>query len=97
MHEEAGLCEVLLEILALRKDVKNYYISIYNEEIKKIQDAIHLGVSNDEGLGRVIESVAMVTAMCRFIESHTGLKLPFTYAEFFQNRLRKSAETNGND
>ena len=96
MHEEAGLCEVLLEILALRKDVKNYYISIYNEEIKKIQDAIHLGVSNDEGLGRVIESVAMVTAMCRFIESHTGLKLPFTYAEFFKigcEKVLKQMET----
>lgn len=82
-HEETGLCEVLEEILRLRKDVKNHYIGIYTEEIKKIQDRIRVGVTNDEGLGRVIESVAMVTAMCRFVASKTELKLPFTYDEFF--------------
>jgi energy-coupling factor transporter ATP-binding protein EcfA2 len=95
-HEETGLCEVLEEILRLRKDIKLHYIGIYNEEIKKIQDTIRIGVTNDEGLGRVIESVAMVTAMCRFVESKTELKLPFTYDAFFAigcEKVLKQMET----
>ena len=96
MHEEAGLCEVLLEVLALRKLVKEHYILIYTEEIKKIQDSIRTEVSNDEGLGRVIESIAMVTAMCRFVEDKTELELPFTYKEFFKlgcDKVLKQMET----
>lgn len=95
-YEEWGLCDVLLQVLSLRKLIKEHFIGIYNEEIKKIQDTIRMGVSNDEGLGRVIESVSMVSAMCRFVESHTELKLPFTYKQFFGiacDKVHKQMET----
>ena len=82
-YEIAGLCNVLVEVLSLRSIVKEHYISMLTVEIKKINSAIRANITNSEGLDRVIESVGMVVAMCRLLEQQTGLKLPFTYDEFF--------------
>jgi DNA primase catalytic core len=82
-YEIAGLCNVLVEVLSLRSIVKANYITILTAEIKKINAAIRANITNSEGLDRVIESVAMVVTMCKLIEQETGLKLPFTYEQFF--------------
>ena len=82
-HERAGLCNVLVEVLALRPIIKEHYIKIFNGEIKRINVAIRTNVTNSEGLDRVINSVGMVSAMCKLIEEHTTLKLPFSYDDFF--------------
>ena len=83
-HENAGLCNVLTSILAIRKTVKNHYIELYQQEIISINKEIRVNVTNTEGLDRVIESMSMVSAICRLVEEKTELKLPFTYNEFFK-------------
>lgn len=82
-YEIAGLCNVLVEVLSLRNIVKTHYISMLNVEIKKIKNTVRANITNSEGLDRVIESVSMVVALCKMLETETGMKLPFTYDEFF--------------
>lgn len=82
-HENAGLCNVLIEVLAIRKVVKKYFIPLFDKEVKAIKNHVNISVSNTEGLARIINSVGMVSAMCKLIEEHTTLKLPFTYKDFF--------------
>lgn len=81
--ELKGLSSVLLEILAIRPQVKQHYLTLFSEEVKKIKKKVNINVSNTEGLTRIINSVAFITAICRLVEENTPLKLPFTYAEFF--------------
>lgn len=88
-HERAGLCNVLVQVLALRPVVKDNYMNYFNEEIKLINSTIRTNVSNNEGLDRIINSVGLVSAMCRLIEEKTTLKLPFTYSEFFKIACEK--------
>jgi DNA primase catalytic core len=88
-HEQAGLCNVLLEILSLRKIVKKHFNPIFTEEVKAIKTAISLDVTNTEGLTRIVNSIALITSICRLIEEHTPLKLPFTYTEFFRLATEK--------
>lgn len=83
LHERTGLCNVLVEILSVRNTFKNYFLSTFAEEVKRIKEAVSDKVSNTEGLTRVENAVALVTSVCRIIEERTELKLPFTYAEFF--------------
>ena len=87
-HERIGLSNVLLEVLATRPIVKKNYISVFNEELKKVKEAISISVANTEGLTRVVNSITMLVAMCRLVEDYTELKLPFTYKEFFYNCMR---------
>lgn len=84
LHERTGLCNVLVEILSVRNTFKNYFLSTFAEEVKKMKDAIADKVSNTEGLTRVVNAVSLVTSVCRIVEDKTELKLPFTYDEFFQ-------------
>ena len=95
MHEKAGLCNVLVEILEIRKTVKNNFMHTFNDEVKAIKAVVSNNVSNTEGLTRVINSIALVTTICNIIENKTTLKLPFTHAEFLKIAFRKSIQTNG--
>lgn len=88
-HENAGLCNVLIEVLSIRKTVKKHFVTIFSEEVKLMKSSVNVNVSNTEGLARIINSVSLVTAMCRLVEKYTELKLPFTYDEFFSIACEK--------
>ena len=88
-YERSGLCNVLLEILSQRQQVKKYFNSLFTEEVKLIKNNVSGKISNNEGLTRITNSMAMNTAMCKIIELHTPLNLPFTYDEFFHIAIEK--------
>ncbi|MDR2765654.1 MAG: DNA primase, partial [Tannerella sp.] len=84
-HERTGLCNVFIEILKLRPLIKKHFLNMLPEETKKLKEAIKLNVVNTEGLTRILNAVALMTSICRFMEEHVPqLKLPFGYEEFFQ-------------
>lgn len=88
-HESDGLCNVLVEILSNRKIIQKYYTDILSEEVKRIKADVSSGVSNTEGLNRIINGVALFTAMARLIQEKTKLELPFSYDEFYEIGCRK--------
>jgi hypothetical protein len=84
-YEKIGLTPIFVDILKLRPLIKKYYLPILTEETKKLKEAIRLNLVNTDGLTRIINSVAFLTSMCRFLEDHAPeLKLPFGYEAFFQ-------------
>ncbi len=88
-YEKSGLSNVLIEILDNRETVIRNYLGIFNEEYRKLKERINVEATKADGLTRIINSVAMVVAMCRLIEEKTALKLPFTYADFFKLAVDK--------
>jgi hypothetical protein len=83
-HERTGLCNVFSEILKLRTLIKKHFLEILPEETKKLKEEVKINVVNTEGLNRILNSVALLTSICRFIEKYSlQFKLPFTYDEFF--------------
>lgn len=82
-YEESGLHGVLLEILACRKDILQYYVQTYGEVFKSLKDEVRVSVKNTDGLSRILETVSMFVTICRIIEEHTDLQLPFTADQFF--------------
>ncbi len=100
-HERIGLCNILVEILSLREVFEKEYLSIFDKEIKLLKDKVKITVTNTDGLTRIINAVALLTATCKLIEQHTSLKLPFTYDTFFElgvtqvvSQLEQIATTN---
>lgn len=83
-HERIGLCNILIDVLKKRDVVEEYYMSMLNEEIKKLKEAIRIDLVNGEGLARIVNAVALMVTTCRLFEEHIpSLKLPFTYEAFF--------------
>lgn len=81
--EEAGLHAVLLEILACRKSILKHYTQTYGEVFKSLKDEVRVSVKNTDGLSRILETVSMFVTVCRIVEEHTSLGLPFTAEQFF--------------
>lgn len=83
-HEANGLHNILLEILKNRQIVRKNYMRIQRECFKELKDAVRIIVTNTDGLSRILNTVSMFMAVCKIIEEHTSLDLPFTYEEFFE-------------
>ncbi len=83
-HQDDGLHNVLLEILKLRKVVRNKYMKLQREAFKELKDSVRVAVTNTDGLSRILNTVSMFLGVCRLIEEETELELPFTYQEFFE-------------
>ena len=83
-HERIGLSNVLLEVLDIRNTVTNYFLSTFDSEKQLLTDYVSSKIRTSDGLSRTIETISLFTTICRIIEKHTTLKLPFTYNEFFQ-------------
>jgi len=82
-HEKTGLSNILLEVLELRSIFEKKYLTILSEETRKLKESVRISVTNTEGLTRIINACALMTATCRLIEENAPhLKLPFTYLEF---------------
>ena len=88
-HEEAGLHNVLLEILSIRKAVVTHYERYYKEAFRQLKNGVRVYVRNTDGLSRILETVSMFVAVCQLVEEQTSLKLPFTAAEFFNLAMDK--------
>lgn len=82
--EKKGLHNILLDVLRLRPVFRSHYMRIQREVYKELKDEIRTTVTNTDGLSRILNTVSMFLASCYIVEKHTALKLPFTYAEFFE-------------
>ena len=91
-YEESGLHSVLLEILACRQSLLDNYVKVYGEVFKELKDNVRVLVTNTDGLSRILETVSMFLAVCKIVEEHTVLQLPFTYEEFFRIAVEKVAK-----
>lgn len=81
--EKSGLSNILLQVLELREIYERFYLNILAEETKKLKESVKVNVSNTEGLMRIVNACALMTATCRLLEDHaTHMQLPFTYTEF---------------
>lgn len=81
--EKDGLGDVLLEIIRQRAVFEDNFVKIFVEEGKRLREALKDKLNNSEGFIRILNIVAINSAICRIIEEYTTLKLPFSYKEFF--------------
>jgi hypothetical protein len=89
-HERIGLTNIAIDLLKLRPLIKKHFIEILINEAKLLKDAVKINIVNIEGLNRIVNSISLITACCKFMEIHAPhLKLPFTYAEFFDIACQK--------
>ncbi|SJL32994.1 DNA primase [Porphyromonas phage phage019b_ATCC49417] len=87
--EAQGLHHLLFQVLAIRPKVRQYYRSAQQSCVRELTNAIRGRLSNCEALPRVLNTVSIFLAVCKIIEQHTDLKLPFCYAEFFPVAVEK--------
>lgn len=83
-YQDAGLHNILLEMLKYRKVVRNKYMKLQREAFKELKDGVRVAVTNTDGLSRILNTVSMFLGICRLIEEETPLELPFTYQEFLE-------------
>ena len=82
-HEKSGLSNILLQVLELREIYERYYLTILANETKMLKESVKVNVSNTEGLMRIVNACALMTATCKLLEEHAPqMSLPFSYAEF---------------
>lgn len=95
-HEKLGLSNVLLEILDIRSVIVTNFMTTFEREKQLIIDYISSKIKTSDGLSRTIETISLFTTICKIVETHTQLKLPFTYEEFFKlatSKVVKQVET----
>lgn len=100
-REKEGLGDVLLEIIRQRPVFEEHFIKIFVEEGKRLREALKDRINNSEGFIRILNIVAINSAICRIALEKCNLKLPFSYDEFFAlacdqipYQLEKIASTN---
>lgn len=81
--EAQGLHHLLLQILDIRPKIRDNYRSTQQACVKELTAAVRGKLSNCEALPRVLNTVSIFLAVCRIVEQHTDLMLPFSYQEFF--------------
>jgi len=53
------------------------------DETKKLKESVKINVSNTEGLMRIVNACALMTATCRLLQEHAPhMQLPFSYESF---------------
>lgn len=75
-----GLSNVLLEILKLRPLVMEHFRKLKQQAY----DELKTELLNAGEIDRLMKTASLFLATCKLIESHTALKLPFSYNEFFK-------------
>jgi len=82
-YEKSGLSNILLQVLELREMYERYYLGILADETKKLKESVKINVSNTEGLMRIVNACALMTATCRLLQEHAPhMQLPFSYESF---------------
>lgn len=84
-YQTCGLSNVLFEILKLRPMVMEHFRCLKQEAYNELKPIL---VSSGE-IDRLMKTVALFLAVCKLIEKHSTLKLPFTYEEFFPIAVAK--------
>ncbi len=87
--EREGLHDILLELLKYRSIVREKYPRIQREVYRELKDKVQVSITNTDGLSRILNTSSMFLAVCKIIETHTTLELPFTYDEFFEIATEK--------
>lgn len=87
--EREGLHDILLELLKYRSIVREKYPRIQREVYRELKDKVQVSITNTDGLSRILNTSSMFLAVCKIIETHTTLELPFTYEEFFDIATEK--------
>ena len=83
--EEAGLSNVLCEILKLRSLVMDKFRVLKLDCYKELKARM---ASTGE-VDRLMKTVSLFLGTCRMLQDYTDLQLPFTYDEFFEIAFRK--------
>lgn len=83
-YEKDGLSYLLLEILQLRPLIKDRFAVTYRKCKRELDKALTEQGRRSGSQNRLINTVSFFTTMCKLIENHTDLELPFTYKEFLQ-------------
>lgn len=87
--EKEGLHDILIELLKYRGIVREKYPRIQREVYKELKAHVQASITNTDGLSRILNTSSMFLAVCKIIETHTTLELPFTYEEFFEITTEK--------
>jgi DNA primase catalytic core len=81
-REQAGLSNVLIEILKQRNIVSDRFKSIQRQVFKEIKE--DLSKNGRVYQTRIVNTVSLFLAICKLWEEYVKeLKLPFTYKEFY--------------
>ena len=95
-YEKEGLQNILLEILKMKKTVRENYTRIQREVYRELKNSVRENVVNTDGLSRILNTYSMFLAMCKVVETYSDFEMPFTYAEFYdivQKELIKQVES----
>lgn len=80
--DKCGLSNVLFQVLKLRGVVMDHYRDLKKKCEEELRAALPKGGGGD--MVRITKTASLFLAMCKLLESYTELKLPFTYAQFFE-------------
>lgn len=84
MHERADMQQIHSEILKEKNTILSNYIDVLEEVSREIRPRFTSYINNYGLNGFQAHSFKLFLAMCKLIENHTNLKLPFTYKEFLE-------------
>lgn len=84
MHERASLQQIHSEILKEKNTIIANYIDVLGEVFRDIHPRFTSYIEKHGLHTRQSHSFRLFLAMCKLIEDHTNLKLPFTYKEFLE-------------
>lgn len=87
--EKTGLSNILFEVLKLRKVVQALFKQYYREISKQLTNELKASGNQSGDMVRIINVVSLFLSTCKIIEKESTLKLPFTYAEFYQIAKKK--------
>lgn len=79
--DKVGLSNVLFEVLKLRPVVMDQFKVIQRQVVKDLTKKLPTGGGD---MVRIINTVSLFLTMCKIIEDHSPLTLPFTYDSFFE-------------
>lgn len=88
-YEKTGLSNILFEVLKLRKVVQASFKEHYRDIAKKLTKELKASGNQSGDMVRIINVVSLFLTTCKILESESSLKLPFSYAEFYQIARKK--------
>lgn len=83
--EKTGLSNILFEVLKLRPLVRKHFKTYMRHINKELTKSVLIGSGGSGDMTRIINTISLFLSMCKLLEEQAPhLKLPFTYAEFYE-------------